>query len=318
MMTSLALRGNSYHLVTERDKYEFATQLEPLHPDMVITQYNYENGQRMYQVDGTKVPNHDIVHIRRFSLPAALVGLSPIQQARQAIGLGLAADRYGARYFGDSANPSAVLSTDQDLPEATAERAQKSWIASHGGRRHPAMLSGGLKYEAISITPEESQFLQTRQFQAGEIAMLYGIPPHMLGQTDRTTSWGSGIEQQGIGFVRYTLRPWLSCIEAALSTLLPRNQMVKFDVKDLLRGDILARYQAYNQGRTGGFLSVNEIRDNEDLAPIADGDGYLQPLNMGPLGVNPLEADPAVLAAIPQDPSTDVTATPDESSGSGG
>lgn len=190
LMTSLALRGNSYHYVTKFDRMEFPAQLEPLHPDMVVVMYDYDTGQRLYSVNGERIPNHRIMHIRRFSLPAALVGLSPIQQARQSIGLGLAADRYGARYFGDSASPSSVLETDQDLSEEAAKNAQKQWIASHGGRRHPAVLSGGLTWRPISITPEESQFLATRSYQIADVAMLYGIPLHMLGQTERSTSWG--------------------------------------------------------------------------------------------------------------------------------
>lgn len=295
VVSSLAIRGDSYNVITGRDRMEFATEVLPVHPDLVTVEPDRHeiNGRKpIYKVNGEQVPNEDMMHIRRFSLPGALTGLSPIEQARQGIGLGLAAERYGARWFGDSANPSSVLETEQELTDDQALRNQKSWISSHGGRRHPAMLSGGLKWKHISITPEESQFLQTRNFQRTEIIQLYRVPPHMIGLTEKSTSWGTGIEQQSIGFVTYTLRPWLICIEQALSKLLPRSQFVRFNVDALLRGDLKSRYDAYTAARNAGWLNVDEIRELEDRSPIPGGAGqdYLQPLNMGPLGSDPLAA----------------------------
>jgi HK97 family phage portal protein len=292
-VTSLAMRGDSFDVITGRDRLEFATELLPVHPDIVEVEPDRNTGKPAYKVNGERVPSADMVHIRRFSLPGALTGLAPIEQARQGIGLGLAAERYGARWFGDSANPSSVLETEQDLTDAQVLRNQKSWVQSHGGRRHPAVMSGGLKWKQISITPNESQFLETRRFQRSEIAMLFGVPPHMIGDTEKSTSWGTGIEQQSIGFVTYTLRPWLTCIESALSKLLPRGQFVRFNVDALLRGDTKSRYEAYTQARNAGWLNVDEIRELEDRAPIPDGSGqsYVQPLNMGPLGSDPLKQE---------------------------
>lgn len=138
----------------------------------------------------------------------------------------------------------------------------------------------------------------TRRYQRGEIAMMYGIPPHMIGDTEKSTSWGSGIEQQSIGFAIYTLRPWLSCIENALGQLLPRGQFVRFDTSALLRGDLKARYDAYRVARETGWMNVNEIRIHEQMEGIGpDGDIYLQPMNYAPLGYDPTEqeaAQPAV------------------------
>lgn len=296
-VTSLAIRGDAYHLITARDRLEFATSTDPLHPDRVTVNRDRDTGQPVYRVDGVRVPTADMVHIRRFALPGALTGLSPIGQARQGIGLGLAAERYGARWFGESANPSAVLESDQDMNEDQVKRNQMSWIQSHGGRRYPAVMSGGLRYKQISITPEESQFLETRKFQQSEVAMLFGVPPHMIGLTEKSTSWGTGIEQQSIGFVTYTLRPWLTCIESAVSNLLPRGQFARFNVDALLRGDVKSRYDAYTAARNAGWLNVNEIRELEDRRPINNGDDYLQPLNMGPLGSDPL----AVKQGSPQE-----------------
>ncbi|MFX0573111.1 phage portal protein [Nocardia nepalensis] len=296
VVCSLALRGNAYLHITARDLSQFPTVLEPLHPDEVIlhgvdTRGIPTGGRISYSFLGQPIPAADIVHLRRFVLPGSLIGLSPIEQARQSIGLGLAAERFGARWFGQSANPSSVLETDQPLSADAVTHLQKQWISSHGGRRHPAVLSGGVKWRPISITPEESQFLETRKFQRAEIAMLYGVPPHMIGDTEKSTSWGSGIEQQSIGFATFTLRPWLTCIEDALSDLLPRGQLAKFNVGGLLRGDQRARYDAYASARNAGWMSVNEIRALEDLPPIPGGDSYIQPLNYGPLGTDPTSSD---------------------------
>lgn len=290
VVACLALKGESLSVAMARDRFEFVTSMLPVHPDSWTVEPNRDGGRPIYKIEGERIPNEDVIHIRRFSLPGELHGLSPIQAARQGIGLGLAAERYGARFFGDSANPSSVLETDQDLTEDQAKRNQQAWIDSHGGRRRPAMLSGGLKWRPISITPEESQFLETRKFQRDEIAMLYGVPPHMIGAVEKSTSWGTGIEQQGIGWVTYTLMNWLNPIEAAFSSLLPRGQFARLNVNALLRGDMKARFDAYVSARNAGWLNVNEIRELEDRAPVPNGDDYIQPLNMGPLGSDPLAA----------------------------
>lgn len=301
VVTSLAARGNSFELITSRDKFEYPLTRMPLHPDCVSVSRNRDDGRADYRVNNELVPRANMIHIRRFTLPGELEGLSPIRQAAQAIGISLAAERYGARFFGDSATPSSVLEAEGTVPDAEAVRTMKSWVSSHGGRRVPALLSGGLKYRTISITPEESQFLATREFARSEIAMFFGIPPHMIGDTSKATSWGSGIEQLGIGFVKYTLLPWLRCMEATYSrVLLPRGQFMRFNVNGLLRGDTLSRYNSYTQARNAGWLNVNEIRGLEDMPPIGpDGDSYIQPLNYGPLGVDPMATAPA---AAPDEP----------------
>lgn len=286
----MAIKGESMSVIASRDNLEFATSIIPVHPDHWTVDWDHQDpatGQKVYRVNGERIPNADVLHIRRFSLPGHLHGLSPIQAARQGIGLSLAAERYGARYFQDSANPSSVLETDQRLTPDQAALNQKIWLESHGGRRLPAVLSGGLKWKPISISPDESQFLQARQFERDEIAMLYGIPPHMLGITDRTTSWGRGIEQQSISFVQYTLLNWVNPIEQAFSDLLPRGQYARLNVNALLRGDQKSRYDAYVSARNAGWLNVNEIRELEERGPVPHGDEYIQPLNMGPLGTMP-------------------------------
>jgi HK97 family phage portal protein len=277
---SLALRGNAYAVITARDRMGYALNAPLVHPDDIEPTRD-RDGYKVFRLrTGETLSARDVIHIPLASLPGSLKGLSPIGCARRGIGLAVAAENYGARYFVDSANPSSVLETEQTLRDEQVEAVQKQWLKSHGGRRRPAVMSGGLKWRAINISPEESQFLETRKLQTGQIARLFRVPPYKIGEVDRSTSWGSGIEEQGIGYVVHTLGAYLSRIESALNRQLPRPQYTKFNVTALLRGNSRDRFVSYAIARQWGWLSVNDIRRLEDLPPVADGDVYLQPLNM--------------------------------------
>ena len=289
-VASLALRGNAFSMVTERDNRGNPIGLMPLHPDAVYLERRPDILRwfdPVYRVLGEVVPAADVVHMRRFTMPGDPWGLSPIRQAAAAIGLSLAAEEYGYRFFKESANPTGVLSTEQNLDDATIRKQQQTWISSHQGRRLPAILTGGFKWTPLSIAPNESQFLQTKQFQRTEIYMMFGVPPHMLGDTEKNTSWGSGISELSLGFVTYTLRAWTSCIESVVSSLLPRGQFVRFDFADLLRGDTEKRFVAYEKALQSSWLSPNEIRAMEQLPAIDGGDTYLQSITYAPLGYTP-------------------------------
>jgi HK97 family phage portal protein len=292
---TLALRGNSFHYITGRDSEGNPTGLMPLHPDLVFVQRRVnilEWYDPIYRVMGDRIPSCDMIHIRRYTVPGQPIGLTPIQQMAHSIGVNLSAQQYGLRYFKDSANPSSVLKTDQSLPDDEIERVQKEWVSTHGGRRLPAVLSGGFDWKPITINPEESQFLETLRYSRSDISMFFGVPPHMIGDVDRSTSWGTGIEQMSLGFNTYTLGGWTSCFESAFSALLPKNHFVRFDPSVLMRTDVKSRYESYQAARNTGWLSINEIRQREELPPVEDGDGYLQPLNYGPLGAEPSESNP--------------------------
>lgn len=292
VVASLALRGNSYHLVTGRDGTGQPTGLLPIHPDYVFLERRVnvlEWYDPIYRVLGERVPKEDIIHIRRFTLPGEPWGLSPISQGARAIGITLAAEEYGHRYFKDSANPSGKLTTAQSLTDDEVEQVQQEWINSQGGRRYPAILSGGFDYETISITPEESQFLETRRFQVSDIARLYGVPPHLIGDQEKSTSWGTGIESMNLGFMQYTLMGWINCIEAAISETLPGGKTVQFDPSALLRGDFKSQVDAIAAARNASLLSANEGRQRLDLPPVPNGDGYIQTTNAVPLGFVPQE-----------------------------
>ena len=191
LMVSLVMRGNFYGLVTQRDGLEYPTQIVPMHPDSVRIDRDPNTLEKRVWVGNDRYPLSDPFHIPAFRLPGSDVGLSPVAMARHSLGLGLAAQEYGAKWFGDGATPSSVLQTDSTLSREEARAVQQRWIASHGGRRLPAVLSGGLAWKPIQISPEESQFLQTRQHQGLEVAQMMGVPPHMIGIVDRSTSWGT-------------------------------------------------------------------------------------------------------------------------------
>lgn len=320
-MEALTVTGNGFGYITARNPDDTPKAIMPVHPDFMTVNVAAKNGwmEPTYLVDGTKVPSADVVHIKRYPVAGAALGLSPVQRAAAAVGIALAAERYGLNYFKDSANPSSVLETDQTLDTDQTKGVMQRWIASHSGRRRPAILTGGLKWKPIAISPEESQFLETRRYQRGEIAMLFRIPPHMIGDTEKSTSWGTGIEQQTLGFVKFTLRAWLTCIEQALSLLLPKGQYVKFTLDDLLRGDMKSRFEAYKIGREMGLYDVNEIRAKEDLGPVENGDVRLQPMNYAPLGSVPTtNSAPAGQPEAEETPEEEPAAEPDEDEGDPG
>ena len=289
LMESLAVTGNAFFYITGRDDTGRATALLPVHPNMVTVELPDANmldwPDPIYRINGQVVDSADVLHIKRFPRAGYVLGMSTVEYAASTIGLSLAAERYGLNYFRDSANPSGILSTDAVLDDTQVKRAMKSWIQSHQGRRLPAVMSEGLKWQPISITPEESQFLATRQFQRSEIAMWFGVPPHMIGDTDKSTSWGSGIDAQKNGFVTFTLEPWDNCIEEAIGTLLPRGLQAKFDLEAILRGDPVAQWTGLQIGVQNGILSFNEARAKVNLPPIGpEGDIRLMPMNYVPVG----------------------------------
>jgi len=299
MMVSLLLRGNAYCLVLSRDSRGYPNRLMVLHPDRVKCTLD-GNGQRVYEVNRKPVDADDIVHILGLAYPEAATGISVIRYARNAIGLGLAAEEFGARFFGNGAHMSGIVEVPGDLDRERARQLKESFTASHGGLSHAhtvGVLSGGASWRPISVTPEDAQFLGTRAAQTIDLAMLFGIPPHMLGQTDKTTSWGTGIEQQGLGFLAYTLNPWLGRFEDAWSSLMPKPQCARFNADALLRTDTAGRYLVYGAARSAGILTQNEIRALENFAPVEGGDNIAAPLNSNVAPIKDTGASPSPMKA---------------------
>ena len=299
MAGHLALWGNAYCEI-EYDGAGRRKALWLLRPDRMTVEVN-ENNERVYVYqlpDGSyqTLPRYRVWHVRGWGTEA-WTGKSPIALARESIGLGIAAEEYGARFYGNDSRPGGVLKHPAKLSKEGADRLRDSWNAAHAGLSNShrmAVLEEGVEWQQIGIPPEEAQFLETRKFQETQICQVYRVPPHMIGITDRSTSWGTGIEQQGIGFVTFTLLPYLlrisQSVKRDLMKVAERRELFAEHLTAALeRGDIKTRYGAYSTGRWGGWLSVNDIREAENLNPVDGGDVYLQPLNMTELGSEPDE-----------------------------
>jgi HK97 family phage portal protein len=212
--------------------------------------------------------------------------MSPIEASKEAIALGLATEEFGSRFFGQGATMSGIIKTPGKLDAEGAEIIRRTFQQEHQGNRKahlPGVLTAGADWQPITIPPDQAQFLETRRFQAEEVARIYRVPLHLIQHLDKSTSWGTGIEEQNAGFATHTLRPWIARLEIAFSELMPGPQMVKFNLDDLLRAKTLDRYNAYAIALSNGILNKDEVREKEDMPPLPDGAGLstLQPLNMG-------------------------------------
>ncbi len=289
--TSLALRGNFYGQIVSRDLNFYASQIMPVHPDHAkvrrITS-GPNKGRLEYRLNGSIVPTADVVHVRNMSLPGHIEGLNPIQHCRT-FGLARAQDGYGEAFFANSALPSGVIEVEEDLDDTEILSMADRWAEAHQGiskAQLPAILSGGAKFSPISVNPEDAQFLESRQYSAGVISgMIFGVPPHMIGIVDRTTSWGVGIEQQEMGFVRTVLLNYVQRYERMISKLLPPGRYVRLDLSERLRGDTLQRFQAWALALGAGWLNKDEVRGIEHYPPIPNGLGkkFYEPVTMTPL-----------------------------------
>lgn len=231
----------------------------------------------------------DVLHVPGLGFDG-LVGYSPIAMAKNAIGLAIAAEEYGSKFYANGAAPSGVLEHPGTLKDPA--RVRDSWNSTFGGSSNShkvAVLEEGMKYTPISISPNEAQFLETRKFQINEIARIFRVPPHMVGDLEKSSF--SNIEQQSLEFVKYTLDPWVVRWEQALyRSLLSEEEkktlFFKFNVEGLLRGDYASRMSGYATARQNGWMSANDIRELEDLDRIPaelGGDIYLVNGNMLPL-----------------------------------
>lgn len=299
LMTHLLLWGNAYAQIIRNGKGEVVA-LYPLMPDRMKVDRD-EDGQLFYEYQVSKAnPSintagtvrlhpQDVLHIPGLGFDG-LVGYSPIAMAKNAIGMAIACEEYGAKFFAHGAAPSGVLEHPGVLKDPSKLR--DSWQATFGGSANSgkvAVLEEGVKYTPISIAPEQAQFLETRKFQINEIARIFRIPPHMVGDLEKSSF--SNIEQQSLEFVKYTLDPWVSRWEQAMTKILltpeeKKKYTIKFNVDGLLRGDYQSRMNGYAIARQNGWMSANDIRRLEELDPIpeeAGGNLYLVNGNMLPL-----------------------------------
>lgn len=311
--TSAAImRGNGFAW-QERGEDGRAVAVWPLDPKQLEIRAG-DDGDLVFFYGPKKVQlfGEDVLHLRDISLDGVL-GLSAIGQHRETIGLTIAAETYGASFFGNNAAPRGAVKIPVPVGDQAVKMLRDSWERRHRGAENAhrlAVLDGGMEFQAIGLTNEDAQYLESRQFQSGEIARIFRVPPHKIG--DLTKATFSNIEHQALEYVSDSLMPWITRIEQRLDADLlmetEQNQyFFKFQVDGLLRGDMKTRYEAYAIGRNWGWLSANDVRAMENQNPVEDGDIYLQPLNMveaGSVGddVDPPAAAPAPEKPEPQDP----------------
>lgn len=297
LMSHLLLWGNAYAQII-RDGRGRVLALYPLLPSKMSVS-RAKNGELIYTYyrdsgERKENPDYGMITLRRdevLHIPGlgfdGLVGYSPIAMAKNAIGMALATEEYGATFFANGANPGGVLEHPGVIKDP--QKVKDSWNAAYqgNGKQHRvAVLEEGMKYQSIGIPPEQAQFLETRKFQINEIARIFRVPPHMLADLDKSSF--SNIEQQSLEFVKYTLDPWVVRWEQSLqqSLILPSEKssvFVKFNLDGLLRGDYQSRMTGYATGRQNGWLSANDIRGLENMNRISEdegGDLYLVNGNM--------------------------------------
>jgi HK97 family phage portal protein len=272
LVVSLLVRGNAYGLITDRAGAALRpAQVELVNPDTMYVRVTPE-GRIEYRRLGRELDPVDIWHVRAYLYPGSPVGLSPIDYARHAIGLGLATQRFGVQFFEDGAHPSGLLSSDQDINQGAADEAKQRFMQAHKGKREPAVLGKGMKYQTVQVTPEESQFLDTQKFTVSQIARVFGLPPEMVGGDVGHSLTYVNSEARALDFLRYSLSPWLVRLEGALERLLPAGMTVKFNPNALLRSTTGERFTAYQTALDAGFMTINEVRALEDLPALPAGE----------------------------------------------
>lgn len=295
VMIGWLLRGYSPGLVTgTRDGYP--TGVELIHPDRVTVERDRPDAPPRYLLD------HQAVQVwPRGSLWLAngkmlssqdVLGRSVLEFAKEELGLGLAARRYASRFFRDNAHPTGILMNEKPVDRDGARRVKERFMAAMQDNREPAVFGDGWEYKAIQVKPEESQFLETIKANRTLVAGFFRVPPEIIGAPSATGMTYVNVEHRGIDLLRFTVSSWVMRMETVLGQLTPRGTKVHLNTDNLLRTDLTSRYRAWDQAIRAGFLSVNDVRINENRDPIEGGDQYLWPPYRQQLTYDELSHDP--------------------------
>lgn len=309
VVAHLALWGNSY-IRKRRNKADAIVDLVPICPALVKVKPTKKDGKHTdgklfcieHWQDGKlqfieEAGNFDIMHIPGQGYNG-LYGLSPLEIAAQTYGTAIAADKLAAKFFSQGTSLTGILNVKAPLADQTqADEIKRRWRMVNAGANHGgdiAVLDAETEFQQLTIPPDQLQFLESREWQASEIARIYGIPPHLVGDATKSTSWGAGIEQQNIGFVAYTIAGWTSRIEQRVSREIvnTRGQYASFDLDALMKGSTTERFAAYALGIQWGWLTRNEARSKEEMEPLPGLDKPLTPLNMQSGGDTPVANKP--------------------------
>jgi len=281
MLVSLLLRGDAF-VLTVRDGTGLVTELWPVNPDLVEVDYDENRPIHLptYRIGGVSLSTLDMLHVRGMTLPGRLRGLSPIEYARETIGVGLAAQKFGASFFGNGAQPGGIIEHDGTMSDTAIKLLRRTWNEQHKGAGNSgklAVLTEGAKFKQVSIAPESAQFLQTRQFGVADVARFYGVAPHLIGDAAGSTSWGSGLAEQSTNTVTFSFLPWAKRLEEAWTWLArserptvggSRKLYVSLDLDDLKRGDFGTRINTYKTAIEAGIYTSDEVRRWEGLPSL--------------------------------------------------
>jgi HK97 family phage portal protein len=288
VISSLNIHGNAF-ILTVRDDMDEVRELYCVHPEDIRIERPGPGEPIIYKMRDSVgaysriLTSKEMLHIPMFRLPGSLYGLGPIAAARLTIGAAMAADTYAAAYFGNAANPGGVIEVPNELTEEQASDIGRDWNITHTGPYRAGkigILSGGATFRPLTLNAQDAQLLEARRFNVEDIARLFRVPISLLGHPVAGSMSFASVEAQNLSFVQHSLRPLLERLEQALSGLLPEPEgFIKFNLDALLRGTTLERFDAYTKGLREGFLSLNDVRSVEDLAPLGEaGDQYRVPL----------------------------------------
>lgn len=277
-MTSMVYRGNAVGLITRRDLFEHPIGVEWLNPDEVNVHDSQPSGpgsftDPLWYWRGRPVPASDLIHIPWFTLPNRVWGLSPLGAYAATVSTGLAAQKFSADWFdAGGVPPGTFKNATQVVSQDDADQIKRRLVQAI--RTHqPIVYGADWEYSPITISPNEAKFVETMRLGASQVAAIYGIPPEMIGGESGASMTYANVENQSINFVQFTLLPWLTKLEDALSFLLPRPQYVKFNIDALIRPDATTRYANYKTAREIGLMNLDEMRALEDMPPLPNGRG---------------------------------------------
>tara|TARA_Y100001973_G_scaffold106265_1_gene183053 strand:- start:1984 stop:3198 length:1215 start_codon:yes stop_codon:yes gene_type:complete len=275
-ITSLAMHGNAFILI-DKDRQGRPVQLTPIHPEKIKVEM--VNGIKSYFIQTSKNKEYDrkitrdnMLHFTWYSYPGNLIGVSPLRTNANTYGLALAMERHIAQFYGQGGTPSSVLETDRDLTAEQAKTLKETWLGNHNKNRKPAVLTGGLKWRAISAAAGD-ELINARDQVVHEIARVFRIPAHLLLSKDGSNVY-SNLESNGLAFIRHTLLPWIRRIEDGFSSLLPGKQFVRLDTDEYARGDQLSRVRSFQVAVSTGIMTPNEARAKMELEPYEGGDKF--------------------------------------------
>jgi len=301
IVTSLILRGNAYLVEVLWNAAGKPVKWRILNPDQVDVQWG-PDGLRRYRINGAWWELSPVVHLTGFMIANSLTGVGIIEYCRNALGLGIALDDVAGNFFRNGIQSTGVIGVDAPLTQDEARSVAEQFASRHAGMKSahlPVVMGGGAKYTPISLTPEDAQFIQSRQFQQGQIATLLGIPPHLLGMVEKTSSWGTGIEVLGRVFVDYTMRFFFTRLETMFTSWLDAGTFSEFVTDAITRADTTTRYINYQRALTDGWMNKDEVRLREGLPPLPDGAGQIY---YTPMAQIPASNQQGLIASAPAAP----------------